>query len=132
MSPDKICGKTGENNEPNKHWDINSPKMVVFIEHDIYGHTFLLLSQEYGQNYIIGHTFLLLPQEYGHKSWVHIVIIIDDHGTKMIQDPVHIQFICFIKYDHNEMIIPCNNISNNIVQLWDKYILWELKVITTC
>ena len=31
--------------EPNKHRDTNSPKMAVFIEHDIAGHTFLPLTQ---------------------------------------------------------------------------------------
>ena len=41
--------------------------MSVFIEHDIYGHTFILLPQEYGQNDIIGHTFIILPQEDGRK-----------------------------------------------------------------
>ena len=45
MPQDKIPGKTGENSEPNKHVDPNSPKMEVFTEHNIDSHTFILLPQ---------------------------------------------------------------------------------------
>ena len=31
ISSETIPGKTGENNEPNKHGEPNSPKMLVFI-----------------------------------------------------------------------------------------------------
>ena len=67
--------------------------MTVFIEHDISGHTFLILSQEYYPNDIIGRTFILLPQEYGHKFWFCIVTMINDHETKVAQESGHTQFI---------------------------------------
>ena len=39
--------------------------MAVFIEHDI-----------------SGHTVLLIPQKNGHKLWDRIVKMIDDHEKK--------------------------------------------------
>ena len=42
---------------------------------------------------ILDYTVFLLPAEDGHKLWLRIVTIIDDHGTKVAQDPGHIQFI---------------------------------------
>ena len=51
----KSLGKNGNNSKPNKHMEKNSPNMVVLIEHDIYG-----------------HTLLLLPQEYVHTSLVYV------------------------------------------------------------
>ena len=45
-----------------KKGDPNSPKRAVIIEHDISGHTFLLLPREDGPNYIINCTFLLITQ----------------------------------------------------------------------
>ena len=68
MPHDKISGKTGENSEPNKHGDPNSPNMTVFIQHDI-----------------DVHTFIIIPQEYGHRFWVRIVTMIDDNGPKVTQ-----------------------------------------------
>ena len=62
--------------------------MTVFIEHDI-----------------SGHTLILLAQKYGHKLWVGIVAMIDDHGTKVAQDSGHIQCINSISYDHCENVI---------------------------
>ena len=45
MPHDKIPGGNGENSEPNKHRYPNSTKMALFIEHDIDGHTFILIPQ---------------------------------------------------------------------------------------
>ena len=45
MPHDKIPGENGENSEPNKHGDPNSPNIAVFIDHGIYGNTFLLIPQ---------------------------------------------------------------------------------------
>ena len=80
--------------------------MTVFIEHDI-----------------SGHTLILLAQKYGHKLWVGIVAMIDDHGKKVAQDPGHIQFINSMNYDQYEKVMLCNNISNNIVQKGDRDIV---------
>ena len=88
--------------------------MSVFIEHDIFG-----------------HTFLILPQEDGHKFWVCIVTIIDDHGTKVAHDPGNIQFINSSNHYQYDKVMLCNNIPDNIVQKGDKYIVWEFKDITT-
>ena len=55
----------GEIREPNKHGYPSSPKMVVFIKHNIYG-----------------RKFLLITQYYGHKFWFHIVTMINDHRKK--------------------------------------------------
>ena len=95
---DKIPGKTGEIGEPNKHGDLNSPNMAVSIEHDIYG-----------------HKFLLIIQEYGHKLWVRSVTMIDNHGTKVLHDPGHIQFINSNNDFQYEKVMSCNKISNYIV-----------------
>ena len=89
--------------EHNKNGYPNLPKMAVFIEHDIYG-----------------HTFILLPEEDGHKLWDHIVTIIDEHGTKVAHNPVHIHFINSINDDHYENIMSCHNTSNHIVQNGNK------------
>ena len=104
--------------------------MSVFIKHVISGHSFILLPQEYGLDIFIGHTFLLLTQEYGHKLWVRIVTSIDDHGTKVAQNPGHIQFINSINDDQHEKVVSCNNITNHILQKGDSDIVWELKGIT--
>ena len=65
------CYKTPEKNrykiEPNKNGYPNSPNIEVIIEHDIYGHTLLLLPQEDVPNGIIHFTFLIIPQEYVQK-----------------------------------------------------------------
>ena len=68
MTHDKTPGKTGDNNGPNKNWELNSPKMIVFIEHDIADHTFILLSKE-----------------EGHKFWAYVVTIIYGHVKKVTQ-----------------------------------------------
>ena len=81
--------------------------MAVFIEHDI-----------------SGHTFLILPQEDGHKLWVRIFTMIDDHKTKVAQNTVHIQFINSINGDQYEKVMSYNTIFNNIVQKRNNTIIW--------
>ena len=90
----------GEIREPNKHGYPSSPKMVVFIKHNIYG-----------------RKFLLMPQDDDHKFWVHIITIIDDHETKVAHDPGHIKFINSINNDQYEKVISCNNIANHILKM---------------
>ena len=63
--------------------------------------------------------------------WFHIFTMIDDHGKKVSQDPVHIQFINSINNEEYVKVMLCNNISNHIVQKGDNYIVWGLKGITT-
>ena len=46
MPHDKIPGKTGEKNEPNKHEEQNSPKTPVLNEYGIIGGAFLIPPQE--------------------------------------------------------------------------------------
>ena len=55
--------------------------------------------------------------------------MIDDHGTKVAQDPGHIKFINPINDDWYEDIISFNNINNHIVHQQDKYIVWKPKHI---
>ena len=90
--------------------------MALFIKHDIDGYIFLLLPQDDGHNEIIGRTLLLLPQEDGNNFWFRIVKIIDDHGTKVAQDPGLIQFISSINDDQYEKVMSCNNSDNHIVK----------------
>ena len=45
---------------------------------------------------VIVSTFLMIPQEDGQKSRVYVVKIIDNHKTKIVQDPGHTQFICSV------------------------------------
>ena len=89
--------------------------MEVFIEHDISGHTFLLLNQEYVPNSVVYITFLILAQEYGYKLRVCIITINNDHGIKVAQDSGRIQFMNLINDDQYEKFISCHNISNCIV-----------------
>ena len=55
--------------------------------------------------------------------------MIDDYGTKVTQDPGHIQFINSIDGYQYEKVMSCNNIDNNIVQEGENKIVWELKGI---
>ena len=43
MTNDKIPGKTGEYSEPDKNGDPNLTNLAVLIEHDIAGHTLLII-----------------------------------------------------------------------------------------
>ena len=83
--------------------------MIVFIEHDI-----------------IGCTFLIIPQEDGHKFWVNIVTMVDENGTKVTQDPGymkikvsyypgHMQLKCSINDIRYEEIMSCDSIKDHII-----------------
>ena len=67
--------------------------MEAFIELDIYG-----------------HIFLLITQEYGHRFWIHIVTMIDSHGTKVGHDPCHTHFIDLINDCQYEKVMSCNKL----------------------
>ena len=86
--------------------------MVVLIEHDI-----------------SGLAFLLLTKEYGYKFWVHIVTMIDEHGTIVKQYTYQMHIICsIIGYQYDE-IMSCDNIKNHISHQENKGIVWRLKYI---
>ena len=91
----------------------NQHNIVVLIEYDI-----------------TGHTIILLPKQYGHNFWLHIVKMIDEHGTKGTQHPGHMKLLCSRNYDQYEEMMSCDNINNNILHQEDKYIEWKLKHIT--
>ena len=61
---DKIPGKTGDNNEPSKHRDPNSPNMPVLNEYGIIGGIFILPTQEDMEIWLM----IKCPEKLG-KKW---------------------------------------------------------------
>jgi hypothetical protein len=80
---------------------------------------------------LVGRTFLLNEQEDGLRFRARIVEILDDHDSKVEENPTRKKFRCLVGEDEYEDILTYNEVLQNIEQENEEgEIFWRFRKIT--
>ena len=80
---------------------------------------------------LVGRTFLLDPQEDGQRFRARVFASIDNHNTKVQDNPELKRFKCSINNDEYEEILTYNQILRHIQKDQESDILWKFKEIVS-
>ena len=68
---------------------------------------------------LIGRTYLSPPDEFGDRDWMKIVEVLDEHHTKVLDDPDILKFRCVARDGETEELKTYNELLDKVEQVDD-------------